>query len=846
MKHIFSFGRIPKMTIRTALRMAALTAAFALVLEPLSNPALVNAANGHDDPGTQITNNATATYKDASSNTYSTTSNTVTTTVQNAPTMTTTPAAGSSYSPGASIIDTYTLANNGNAAGNFKLDTAGSGGANGAAFGGGDSASATLGGGPTSTAGCGSGASQFAITIGATTTYCDNVTDLNTFLALAGNKVTAGTTAALNVYYSVSNAAATGQTLTTTISPNLTYAAVGSAPAETTADVNGTETNNIVADARLDIYKASAQAPITGDITYTISAHNGGAKDAKDLQSVKALLGAAVNGIFVSDRVPQFGGSPLALSNSGTVTVTPNATFGHPTGAVDDTYYTTDTTGQTGWTKASGNLPTNGTVAYIGVFIHGGTGCTSGAGFDMCADVTHPTNPGNVNVASAAAIQFSFVIKQPTGSGSANAGSVKNLANGVVGDNQATEHILGPGIPTTADGPSSTPLTTAGQGINNTTLTSVGGASNQTSNQALSAFNALNGPLANPGSLGSFDGDLVNNPQNSSNDFTAWPFGTDAVVNTSVTPGTPTTTSTTSGVNTMCVPHTLQNSGNQDDHYNIVVGVPAKGYPIPNTNTAGGSATSGWTVGIYSDNACTTALGGASQSGTTSTASNVGIVVSGASTAYYIKYVAPASLPYFTRYDTVITATSVGDGTKNNTTHDELYASFIALTKTATIPSNGCPAGLTPSILANTVCPGGQITYGVDYRNFVLGVTDVAASFTQLSAQAGTFTITDDGTLASTSQTTIPNWAYFATMTAAPTDNNSSAVARATQPTFTYYTGKPASGGGSGSFATTDTKFQAVIGGGSFTLVPKNYPSVSLPTATQDWQGTLSFTIQAT
>ncbi|NNM98596.1 MAG: hypothetical protein HKL91_02210 [Candidatus Eremiobacteraeota bacterium] len=822
-------------------RIWAAIVALTLALNALLPSSSVVAANGHDNPGTQITNNATATYKDAGGNTYSTTSNTVTTTVQNAPTMTDTAGTGTQYAPGSSIVDTYTLANTGNANGTFHLDTTGAGYTAGVLFGGGDSGSATLGGGPTSSSGCGTGAAEFALTIGGTTTYCDNVTDLNTFLA--AHAVTAGSSATLNVYYSISNSATTGQTVTSSISPNLSYAAAGSAPAETTSDVPATETNTVVADARLDLQKTSSQNATTGDITYTILAHDGGAKDAKDLASVKALLGASVAGLFISDRVPEFGGSPLKLSNSGAVSITNGGTtYGFPTNAVADLYYTTDTTGATGWTKAAGNLSTTGNVAYIGVFIHGGTSCSSGAGWDLCADATHPSTPGNV---PNPALSFSFVVQQPSGAGSANAGAVTNLANGVIGDNQTTEHILGPGIPSgTADSGSSTPLTTSGQGINNTTLTSTGGASNQVSNQALSAYSVLNGPFGNAGSNGSFDGDTANDPQNTSNDFTAWPFGPDAVVNTSTTPGTPTTTTTTAASATLCIPHTLQNTGNKNDQYNIAVSVPADGYPIPKTNAQGGSATTGWTVGVYSDSACTSPLGGAADSTTTSTASNVALT-SGSSLSYYTKYIAPSGLPYFQRFDTTITATSVGDATKFNTTHDELYSSFVALTKSQTIPSNGCPAGVSPSYAAGTACPGGQIAYSVDYRNLVLGLTDTAASFTEVSTQAGSLLVTDDGSQStSATTTTVPNWATFATMTAAPSDTNSAAAARATQPTFTFYTGVPASATGSSTFATTDSKFSAVIGGASFVLVPKNYPGVTLPTATQDWQGSLGFTIQ--
>ncbi|HVA27566.1 MAG TPA: hypothetical protein VNF68_05270, partial [Candidatus Baltobacteraceae bacterium] len=62
-----------------------------------------------DAPGTQITNNASATYQDGSGNSYTTTSNTVTTQVQNAPIMTMTSPGGGNYVAGQEATDTYTL-----------------------------------------------------------------------------------------------------------------------------------------------------------------------------------------------------------------------------------------------------------------------------------------------------------------------------------------------------------------------------------------------------------------------------------------------------------------------------------------------------------------------------------------------------------------------------------------------------------------------------------------------------------------------------------------------------------------------------------------------------------------
>lgn len=834
---------------------ALITTAMLLSMSPAT---LVDAAQ--TAPNTNIVNNATATYKDANNVTYSTTSNTVVTIVQNAPVLTNVATAGVQYSPSGQAIDTYTITNTGNASGKFQLDTAGSTGGTGVTFGGTDvPAITTPGGGPTSTVGCGSGASQFAVTIGGTTTNCDNVTSLNAFLNTQTIATGAGNAITIQVFYTIPAGAGTAgsPTYTTTIKPNITYAVSGSAVAETSADVSATVTNTVAADARLDLYKESSQNGVTGDLTYTVYAHNGGANDAKDLAAVKALLGSVDKGILITDKVPVFGGSALALSNSGAVTVTTQTANGYPSNAATlaDVYYTTDATGAASWVKAAGNLPTDGTVKFIGVFIHKGTTCTSGAGWDLCSDTGHATNPGNVNVKTNYAVKFVFTTVQPSGNGSANAGAVTNLANGVIGDNQSTERIVGPGC-SANDAATASLITSGGCGVVNTTLTSVGGASNQIGNQALSINTPLNGPSGQAAATGSFDGDLVRNANDSNHDFTAYSFfgaATDNVVNTSTTPGSPTTATKVNGAVSLCIPHTEQNNGNKDDTYTTLATAPTTGYTLPNTNFAGGTASAGWTVAIYSDATCsTTLISGAAAATVTA---NIA-VTSGSSSNYYVLYAnanAGNTLPYLTRFHGSVLATSVNDNTKSNTTYDELYSSFIALTKSANVTSTGCPAGASPSLPATDatgakVCPGGQIAYAVDYRNLALGVTSTAVSFTNVIATAGTLVLTDDGTKSvSGAQSTIPNWAAFATMTGAPVDKDSTASTRgatASKYCTSIPSGLPGTPCAGASFATSDTAFQSTVGGASFTLIPHTYPGWTVPTATQDWQGTLSFTIQ--
>lgn len=835
-----------------AARAAAwvLALAFAANQVALQPAALVSAA---DAPGTQITNSASATYKDASGTQYSTVSNTVTATVQNAPTLTNTGGTGTNYAPAQTVTDSFTLANTGNASGYFKLG-------GDATIGGTDAASATLGNGATTCTtpvGSQSAACEYAAKVGSTTYYFTSLSStadnnsLNYWLQNTNPLTASGSSVTIYVYYTLSSGAATGSsnTVTSSISATVAYAAAGSAPAETSASQSATVSNTVQADARLDLYKASSQNGTTGDITYTISAHNGGAFPAKDLQSVKTLLGAAAAGILIADKVPTFGGSPLHLSNSGAITTSTSATYGYPTGTPAlDVYYSTSANGTTAWTKATGNLPTDGTVTYIAVFIHGGT-CGS-TGFDLCADTGHPTNPGNSNVASAAAVQFSFVVAQPTGSGAANTGSVTNIANGAIGDNQPTEHILSPGVPGgTADSASSTPLTTSGQGINNTTLTSTTGASNKTSDQALAAYGTLNGPSGQPASSGSFDGSVA---ASTSADFTAASFGitADSIANTGTTPGTPATTATLSGSATVCVPDTVKNSGNKDDNYTITAYAPTA-FAIPATggqsyttsfNAGGSGQVTGWSVGVYSNNTCSSLLGGASAGAASSTASNVS-VTSGSTLTYYVGYTVPAATKYFTRFDSLVHAVSVGDSTQTNDTHNELYSSYIAVTQSQSINSTNCPSGTSPSYVAGTVCTGDTISYTIDYRNLVMGTSDTNVSFNQCVNNTGAgnvLLLTDNGTLSSsTSTTTQNNWGYFTTgLQSQPADNDSTGAVRSGS-TFQYATGTPA-GAYSGTFSAGATAFTATPGGTNFQLVPRNYNS---PSGTQDWKGTITFSL---
>jgi hypothetical protein len=396
------------------------------------------------------------------------------------------------------------------------------------------------------------------------------------------------------------------------------------------------------------------------------------------------------------------------------------------------------------------------------------------------------------------------------------------------------------------------------------------GASNTTSDQAIASFGALTGPydstetgtcvvsvsLTNcqgADATGSYDGNVATS---FASDFTAKPFGASAdnIINTSTTAGSPTTVTTTTSGSTLCIAHTLFNSGNKNDSYNIAIAAQPTAYAVP--ATSGGTASSGWTFGIYSDSGCTTALGGASQ-GATTAASNVADT-SGSPLQYYVKYVVPSGLKYFTRFDSTITVTSVGDGTQSNTTHDELYSSFIALTKTENVASTGCPVGALPALpgtSATQVCPGGTISYTVDYRNLVQGTASTNVSFAACFTKVSKLTISEDGTKGTTSSTTLPNWATFTTglqsaLTGADKDSAGNARSGANASVFTYYTGIPAASP-SGTFTAGASAFDDQVGGTTFQLVPHGYftsgiagnPTSVTEPAAADYQGTISFTL---
>ncbi len=215
-------------------------------------------------------------------------------------------------------------------------------------------------------------------------------------------------------------------------------------------------------------------------------------------------------------------------------------------------------------------------------------------------------------------------------------------------------------------------------------------------------------------------------------------------------------------------------------------------------------------------------------------------------TVYWVRYTGPISLTAFARYDAAITVSA----NATNSTHNELYAGFVPLTKQVAVVASGCPSGALPTYPALGVCPGGIIRYTIDYRNVIagggLGTEGGNASAFPIAA-AGTFVITDDGTLSLSSQSTQANWAsfdggfYAALAPGLGVSGNtscgsgSSACGDSTAgTTFLYATGVPRSAF-SAAYSSAVSAFEATIGGASGSLYPNGFAHT--------WQGTLSFAV---
>ena len=691
---------------RTLLRLTATAAIVTgLVIQQSSGIAFAAGTTA----GTVIQNTATATYQDGNSNTYTTNSNTVQTTVQNVPSLTVTPASGSNYAPGGQVTDSFTLTNTGNNTGTFTVSAITP---------------------PT-------GATGVSYTIGANA-YPDLAT-LQTYLT--ATPYAAGNTVTIGVKYTIPTSATAGTALPTLLTATITLPLTGGAPAATSGAQSGTENDSVVADARVDLQKTGLQPGAGGNpsgtnIYYSIAANNGGGIDAKDLTSVKTLLGVANPGIFISDLIPTFGGTPVTINNIAAVT---NGANGYQ-GTTVQIY--TSLTGAA-WTlySGSGNAPAGS--KYVGVYITGGTN-----GNELASKPSGSSN----GVVTAAAVTLSFQAVPPSGNGSGNANALLNAAAAVAGGNQGAPgnvgaNVIGPGIAAnTAD--SFAAITSAGQGINYPTQAAPGaapggtsGASNTVGNNSPVAAGVLNGPYNNAAATGSYNGVVANN---TSNDFTAVSFipAGFTAINSGTTLGTP-VGNTLGTATTVNVNGTFQNTGNAAANVVISVAAPA-----------------GWTAQIFaadgSGNPTGLSLSGAASNTPNATFSSV---ASNATGSYVVTYTAPVGTQAFKVNDSVVTATL---GAATNTTHHELVLGGpIYMTKTQAFDGATCPGGLA--------VPGCKITYTLNYQNNAVSacttpaaLSSVAASVNGFVTKAGTLVITEDGTAAPNNWATYTNGLFAA------------------------------------------------------------------------------------
>jgi hypothetical protein len=250
----------------------------------------------------------------------------------------------------------------------------------------------------------------------------------------------------------------------------------------------------------------------------------------------------------------------------------------------------------------------------------------------------------------------------------------------------------------------------------------------------------------------------------------------------------------------------------------------------PDTGT--GTAATTPNCGLVANLGCTNARDGtwtnvtaASVSTNTATFCNKNNTIQRTRVFWTVYTPAAGTYATFNRYDAVITA---DDGTFNNSTHDEIYAGFVPITKTTTIATNGCPAGVTPPV--SGVCPGGTIRYTLDFRNVMVGAgqgTEGQLLSAFAATKAGTLVLTDTGNATFTNGAGPNNTATYTNglasimATAAGTYASCSATANSCGVTTN-------SGGAIGATVFTgnalaSTAFTATVGGASFQLVPSGY-----------------------
>jgi len=760
--------------------------------------------------GTSITNQASATYTDNNGNALAAVSNTVTTVVQNAPSLTDTNGGNQTVAPSQAVAQIFTLTNTGNSPGSFNL-----------------SAASIAGGSATVT-------NYVATVPGQSAQTFTTFGALQTYLAAVAQVVAAGAAAIVQINYNV-GASAAATTITGTVTSTIVDPAVGAAPTATSTVATSSEIDTVANDGRLDVAKSSVQNAVTGIITYTVAANNGGSFTAHYVQALSnAAFGfgsltttGTIGGILIADKIPTYVNGNPALSGAPSVSFT-RGSNGFPSDASEtaQAVCSTSTDGASAWSTTC-----NAASKWIGILISGGSQSNTQTGGDgLLANAVGSQATGGLNggpKVTAAAVTLTFAITPPTGAQSANANSITNVANSVFTNNGSTPQIIGSGTATT-DAPGATAAVVTD--IANTTgNTGAGpaGTSQAISNAALSAFAVFTGPFGSATALG----DVTNSGTATvNNDFTDIAFKDAAAP--------PTTTSTdptaivgnvTANPITFWVRNDMQNTGNKDDNITLAVVTPN---------------VTGWSSQLVTANGSVTALNGATAAGpgATSSTSTPIALASGATTTYWTKYTAPAGTAAFTPFDAKLTATGSPNGAvvNSNDTHNELYNGFIALTKEATIESDGCPATTTGTFGANggnvgggttKVCPGGVIRYDIFFKNVAKGNTGTGATLPAsavLSSAAGTFTTLDDGTTSGSWFATIPTTSTFVTSGANAVPTLVVNAVANTNSVCTYSYGSPAAGPTTTFtapvFSVTPSngpsKISCVIGGGAFVVNP--------------------------
>lgn len=759
--------------------------------------------------GTAVSNQASVSYSDGNGNPFTATSNTVTTNVQDAPSVTVVGVNTANTVPGGQYDAVFTVTNTGNGTGNINL-TFGADTGNDASFATQQAFQAVFPTGSvigTATTGC---------TVTGKTVLCDTAAHLAT--QVSASTVPQNTAITVTVPTNVANGATAGaagaNTIVTPLAATVTYTAANNANttgSSTSTSANSTSTASVLADARLDIQKNVLAPGATGNpsstnFLYTLYAANGGSAPARDLPSVKTLLGSSAAGIFVSDKVPTYvNNTPVTQLTVASVSATAGGAL-VSSGATTSIYYSNSATGAAGtWSLYSGSGALPSGTTFVGVLVSGGAGGTEIGGN---SNATSGGGSANAPTASTAQVTITLQITPPNGAGSGNTNSVVNQADSVVGGNQPNlapvtgvtnqpQNVIGPNIPAnTTD--STTAIDSGTQGILYPTqaagtASTQGGASNAIGTMTPVSAAVYDGPFGNPQATGNYTGGTATNNA----DFTALAF-TPTGFNPTNTSSTGVAGNATTASATIQFSNSLQNVGNAVDNLSVTVTAPA-----------------GWGVQIYAENAAGTVTGGVLAGSTTSNSATYTFanVPSGAPTDtaniqnYAVVYTVPAGSTAFTPYDSTATVTSVNTPSQTNQTHNEIVVGGpVALYKSQALDPTTCPNG--------SAIPGCIITYTINYVNNAEAATACPGTApTTVPAYAGGFyakgvTISENGATAPST------WgATYTTATGGTAQNTKGLNAPATDPvnsgtTFTTNT--------AGSYA-----FTALVGGSNaYILAP--------------------------